>query len=125
MQEREAEHEASMARYRAESEARRAKIEAEFQARKAEEKRLDELCANFSKESRTMTASEQTAIETAVKDVLKDPWSAHFRKTTKVSAWRECRYGDVYAGEVNSKNSYGGYEGFRSFTVGKKGVVSL
>ncbi len=111
----EAEHKASMARWEAEHKASMARWE-------AEEKRLDAQCAGYSTVDRTLTPSEQTAMETAVKDVLKDPWSAQFRNTKKVSAWRQCRYGDVYAGEVNAKNSYGGYGGFKNFTVGKNGA---
>jgi len=118
----EAEHKASMARWEAEYKAERAKVEARRQAELAEAKRLDAQCAGYSTADRTLTPSEQTAMETAVKDVLKDPWSAQFRKTKKASAWSQCRYGSMYEGEVNAKNSYGGYGGFKSFTVGKGGV---
>lgn len=43
----------------------------------------------------------------AVREQLKDPDSARFRNTT-VS-------GVAYCGEVNAKNSYGGYVGFKRF----------
>ena len=121
-QEKNAKEKAEMARWKVFHEAERAKAEALRQAQLAEEKRLDAQCAGYSTVDRTLTPSEQTAMETAVKDVLKDPWSAQFRKTKKSSAWAQCRYGWVYEGEVNAKNSYGGYGGFKGFTVSKGGV---
>jgi hypothetical protein len=48
----------------------------------------------------------------AVRATLKDPDSAQFRKTylSKIESG-----GSAICGEVNSKNSYGGYAGFQRF----------
>jgi hypothetical protein len=116
-----AEHEAQIARVKAEHEAEQAQRQSEI----VEGKRLDAQCATYSKEDRTLNPSERTAMETAVKDVLKDPWSAQFRNTKKASAWAQCRHGTMYAGEVNAKNSYGGYGGFKNFRVYGKGKVYI
>ena len=44
-----------------------------------------------------------------IKNNLKDPDSAKFKN--------ERMSGDVVCGEVNSKNSYGGYNGFKRYMV--------
>jgi hypothetical protein len=50
-----------------------------------------------------------------VRDKLKDPDSANFRNV-ELHAGAKPEAGSVYVcGEVNSKNSYGGYVGFRPF----------
>lgn len=63
-----------------------------------------------------LTHSEETAIQLAKERVasgLKDPESAQFR-SVRVSNFR----GDkVICGEVNAKNSYGGYVGFKRFVA--------
>ena len=53
-------------------------------------------------------ADEWDKVREAVKERLKDPESAQFRKFRKVSDGEIC-------GEVNAKNSYGGYTGFSAF----------
>lgn len=63
------------------------------------------------------THEEADAIERAkraVSDDLKDPGSAQFRNVRLVP------YSDtkVICGEVNAKNSYGGYAGFAHFVAG-------
>lgn len=52
-------------------------------------------------------SKEILAIRDAVKETLKDPDSAKF-KTELVS-------GNIVCGEVNAKNSYGGYSGGRKY----------
>jgi len=125
-EQKKSEETARWAKQEEESKTRIAKWEAEAKSllakRKEEENRLETKCATYSKEDRVLTTKERTTMETAVKDVLKDPWSAQFRKTSKVSAWMECRRGIIYMGEVNAKNSYGGYGGFKTFSVGNSGV---
>lgn len=51
----------------------------------------------------------------AVLDLLKDPGSAQFRKTYV--------NGQYFCGEVNAKNSYGGYVGFRRFAAGATAAI--
>lgn len=61
--------------------------------------------------------SETEAIElgkSAVAASLKDPDSAKFRNTRLVAHLQ----GAVVCGEVNAKNSYGGYSGFTRFAAG-------
>ena len=114
---------------KAESQAREAKWEAEAKAAakaaEQEAKRLDAKCAGLSTQPRAMTAQDTSTMEKAVKEVLKDPWSAQFRNVQKASVWSECRYGTAYDGQVNAKNSYGGYGGFKMFIVNKNGGVYI
>lgn len=55
----------------------------------------------------------------AVLHVLKDPDSAKFRDV-RLKAYFD---GAVVCGQVNAKNSYGGYAGFKSFVAGIKGAT--
>lgn len=60
--------------------------------------------------------TEGEAIESAQESVrrsLKDPTSAQFRNVRLIS-WSS---GKVICGEVNAKNSYGGYVGFKRFVA--------
>lgn len=52
--------------------------------------------------------------EKAIADTLKDPASAQFRNVRLV----QYLDGVVICGEINGKNSYGGYVGFRDFVGG-------
>lgn len=66
--------------------------------------------------------NESEAIELgkkAVLHVLKDPDSAKFRDV-RLKAYFD---GAVVCGQVNAKNSYGGYAGFKSFVAGIKGAT--
>lgn len=56
-----------------------------------------------------------------VSDVLKDPESARFRKLRLV----DYKGGLLACGEVNAKNSYGGYVGFSQFMAGSNYVILL
>ena len=56
-----------------------------------------------------LTKKQITAIQDAVREELKDPESAKFRKLKATD-------GNSFCGQVNAKNSYGGYTGFRTFT---------
>lgn len=49
-----------------------------------------------------------------VADLMKDPESTKFRKSKIVKGDDSI---DTLCGEINSKNSYGGYVGFKSFAV--------
>jgi len=60
--------------------------------------------------------SKSAAISAAKKNVadsLKDPSSAQFRNVRLVPY----KDGSVICGEVNAKNSYGGYVGFKDFVA--------
>lgn len=52
--------------------------------------------------------------KSAVANMLKDPGSAQFRNVRLVPYGQ----GSVICGEVNGKNSYGGYVGFKAFVAG-------
>ena len=61
-------------------------------------------------------------IKEGVSENMKDPTSVMIKNVRLMNGPR----GKFYCGEVNGKNSYGGYAGytyFRSLTVGLKGVV--
>lgn len=55
----------------------------------------------------------------SVKSKLKDPESAMFRNVRLV----KYDIGHVYCGEVNAKNSYGGYTGFSMFVAGPNSAM--
>ncbi|RKL15377.1 hypothetical protein BFJ72_g15351 [Fusarium proliferatum] len=57
--------------------------------------------------------------KSSVLGVLKDPDSARFRNV-RLKAYFD---GAVVCGEVNAKNSYGGYGGFTKFVAGIKGAT--
>lgn len=59
------------------------------------------------------------AAKKAVADALKDPASAQFREVTFKESTR------AVCGEVNGKNSYGGYVGFTPFAYEESGIVHL
>lgn len=56
--------------------------------------------------------SETGRVEELVRSQLKDPDSAKFREITKKAD------GQYFCGEVNAKNSMGGYTGYQPFVVG-------
>jgi len=73
-----------------------------------------------------MSATECTAIaEKLIADTLKDPGSAQFRNgQCSKGHWGSVPvlgmgavFGWLQKGEVNGKNSYGGYVGFRAYQV--------
>lgn len=76
--------------------------------------------------SKSATADEVKVITKALKERMKDPESVRVRKivgrTVQPGVYEFC-------GEINAKNSYGGYGGFKSFiaVMGKSGnkVVSV
>lgn len=75
-------------------------------------------CGPSEKESAAAKdAAEQAAMTTAMKDeltrMLKDPGAAQFRDE------RLTAFGAALCGEVNSKNSFGAYGGFKRFVVVK------
>ncbi|EBB1131587.1 TPA_asm: hypothetical protein GNB63_001503 [Salmonella enterica subsp. enterica serovar 6,7,14:g,m[p],s:[1,2,7]] len=80
------------------------------------------LCA-FSSHARPLTDSEKQAVESSVKEHLKDPDSAKFYHGD--FPYPDSSY--VYCGQVNAKNSYGGYAGKQLFSnfvaVNKNGVI--
>jgi hypothetical protein len=61
---------------------------------------------------RAVNSAELAAIRAAVGERMKDPDSAKIRN---VVAKRDGSSSWVFCGEVNAKNSYGGYVGFRKF----------
>lgn len=66
----------------------------------------------------TITKDQKKVIEEAIKDGLKDPYSAHFKWVKKIHI---CNYGSFatanYCAFVNAKNSFGGYIGHKPFKV--------
>lgn len=61
----------------------------------------------------SLTAADTKAVEEAVRYRMKDPASTSFRN---LSAVRKADGAVTVCGEVNSKNSFGGYTGFSPFT---------
>ncbi|WP_313486487.1 hypothetical protein [Atlantibacter hermannii] len=61
---------------------------------------------------RNLTTAEKTAVEKAITDKLKDPYSAKFKHSQFISNGN-----GEYCGYVNSKNSYGGYVGNTPFLI--------
>lgn len=83
---------------------------------------------------RPMTQSECLSIaEQAIADQLKDPSSAQFRNEAPCHTGysnnvpllgRSAQFGYIQDGEVNGKNGFGGYVGFRPYHVlMRNGVV--
>lgn len=56
-----------------------------------------------------------------LKEHLKDPDSAQLKNLSFASS---AEFGDALCGEVNAKNSYGGYVGFSSFAVADRPFFS-
>lgn len=65
------------------------------------------LAAPPSKQAKELDAAKVIAVKMFVSNSLKDPDSAKFRSV-------KVKWGNV-CGEVNAKNSYGGYVGYRRF----------
>lgn len=59
-------------------------------------------------------SNEAGAAKSRVADQLRDPASAQFREVKVV---RQADGSSAVCGEVNGKNAYGGYVGFRGFVV--------
>jgi hypothetical protein len=58
-------------------------------------------------------------LQSKVRDGFNDPASTQFRNTKLLSG------NNVLCGEVNSKNAYGGYVGFKQFAVNSAGEVVI
>ncbi|MDD9221540.1 hypothetical protein [Enterobacter kobei] len=63
--------------------------------------------------ARELLPEEVTAVESTVKQGLKDPYSAHF----ELGDFPETDKNSLYCGLVNAKNSYGAYTGNQLFSV--------
>lgn len=81
-------------------------------------------CNRKGLDTRPKLLDDQTVdkIKNMVLDQLKDPESARFRKIQGLSEYAICTdrakeftMNWIYEGEVNAKNSYGGYTGFTKF----------
>jgi hypothetical protein len=59
---------------------------------------------------RDLLEGERSIVEEVIRGLLKDPASAQFK-------WRKTTDGGEYCGAVNAKNSFGGYDGFKSFLI--------
>lgn len=75
---------------------------------------------------REITQAECASVgQELISGAMKDPGSAQFRGTSCAKGWwgsvpilgMGVQFGWLYQGEVNAKNSYGGYVGFRRFQV--------
>lgn len=58
-------------------------------------------------------------IQSRIRDRFNDPASTQFRNTKLLSS------SNVFCGEVNSKNAYGGYAGFKLFAVNSGGEIVI
>lgn len=65
-----------------------------------------------------VTSEQDRTAQSVVKGVLKDPYSAQFGA---MSAFQLDNGDQVYCGQVNAKNSYGGYIGYKTFFVRMRG----
>ena len=87
--------------------------------------RLERLPKDAAEVAAAVAASSREAFlestKLRVSDVLKDPESARFRKLRLV----DYKGGLLACGEVNAKNSYGGYVGFSQFMAGNNYVILL
>lgn len=84
------------------------KVEAEREATKLAEKER----RNREREARDRAIAMQVDAEIALKNFLKDPESAQIRNQNGM------------CGEVNSKNSFGGYTGFKRF-IASPAIVAI
>lgn len=79
------------------------------------------------KPAERLPITEKRAAEAmeAAKNGLKDPDSAKFRNLYEVAGMKDDSGNHAVCGEVNAKNSYGGYVGYRRFMqlAGGKAVV--
>ena len=122
-------------RIQADRNATMARIQADLDARKAraDNKRAEEnvTCSKLSDMPQSLSLQEITKIQDAVKDQLKDPWSAHFKDIQGTSLRRQCsdrvwgRQIVIAKGFVNSKNSYGGYAGWKNINLYSSGNVEI
>lgn len=69
-----------------------------------------------------LNSEERDRAISVVRDALKDPDSANFKDLYKVG-----REGEepTICGQVNAKNSYGGYIGFKSFYITPEGKLYI
>lgn len=75
------------------------------------------LSPNPSGDEQQLTALLTVAAQTGVREKLRDPDSANFRKIA-IHRGPDPKDDQYYVcGEVNSKNGYGGYSGFAAFYV--------
>jgi DNA-directed RNA polymerase beta' subunit len=121
--------------WRAEAVARKLQLDQEIQERleRANRKRAEEAttCSKLSNLPKALSFQEVTKIQELVKDQLKDPWSAYFKDIKATSARSQCsdrvweRDVVTVKGFVNSKNSYGGYGGWKNINVYLNGYVEI
>ncbi|OTA15240.1 exported hypothetical protein [Xenorhabdus beddingii] len=64
---------------------------------------------------RPLTQQEISLVESELKVSLKDPDSAKFKHVNLIQDSESSI--DIYCGQVNAKNSYGGYVGFKPFIM--------
>lgn len=68
------------------------------------------------------TASQISRAKKIIARAMKDPMSAQFRDMYAITRGTG---DDTVCGEVNAKNSYGGYVGFRLFYVDSAGIYAV
>ena len=90
-----------------EAKQREAAVRMEAERKKAEEERLQAQAEERQRNEKINKYREQ------VVGILKDPSSAQFRNLRLVTG----EGGEALCGEINGKNSYGGYIGFVPFAV--------
>lgn len=70
-----------------------------------------------------LSAAQRKALYASVTEEFKDPGSAQFRKVVLVDGANAKTKGEgIYCGEVNAKNSYGAYAGFKPFIAAVLGT---
>ena len=80
------------------------------------EKQLKEEAERKAKEAESAKIEK---LQSKVRDGFNDPTSTQFRNAKLLSS------NNVLCGEVNSKNAYGGYVGFKRFAVNSAGKVVI
>lgn len=64
-------------------------------------------------QTRPLSQAEKTALAASLSQTMKDPGAAQFKWMPVIAREGDAPIG--YCGQVNGKNSYGGYEGYRQF----------
>jgi|HubBroStandDraft_6_1064221.scaffolds.fasta_scaffold180952_2 hypothetical protein len=80
----------------------------------AEQGEIDQAKAAHLATPMPLTTAEQEAVANEVRNQLRDPDSAEFRN---IAAYHDTRFGRMVCGELNAKNSFGGYVGYTGFVI--------
>lgn len=65
---------------------------------------------------KSLSPAKMEWVKTTVSQYLKDPSSAQYQNLYLTEFWQDHKHvGDIYCGQVNTKNIYGAYTGFQWF----------